>query len=161
MPAIAPDHIPERLYPVIKALCATGVEVEHKGGMHTIEAFPASGGDGTGNLGVSNIINSVPTSGYATKQYPEINLRIEGDAAYSAVATTRADTMSVTGTYTGTSSYVYQVQVPSGATNQMQWRKFAKGATPAGAYTTAVSAVGMFGEGSTHGRSATAGSSGS
>ena len=106
-------------------------------GMHTIEAFPASGGDGTGNLGVSNIINSVPTSGYATKRYPEINLRIEGDAAYSAVATTRAGTMSVTGTYAGTSSYVYQVQVPSGATNQIQWRKFAKGATPAGAYTTA------------------------
>ena len=73
-------------------------------GMHTIEAFPASGGDGTGNLGVSNIINSVPTSGYATKRYPEINLRIEGDAAYSAVATTRAGTMSVTGTYAGTSS---------------------------------------------------------
>ena len=47
--------------------------------------------------------------------------------------------MSVTGTYAGTSSYVYQVQVPSGATNQIQWRKFAKGATPAGAYTTAVS----------------------
>jgi len=45
--------------------------------------------------------------------------------------------MSVTGTYAGTSSYVYQVQVPSGATNQIQWRKFAKGATPAGAYTTA------------------------
>ena len=27
MPAIAPDHIPERLYPVIEALCATGVDV--------------------------------------------------------------------------------------------------------------------------------------
>ena len=27
MPAIAPDHVPERLYPVIEALCATGKDV--------------------------------------------------------------------------------------------------------------------------------------
>ena len=46
--------------------------------------------------------------------------------------------LTVSGTYTGTSSYVYQLE-PHGTTSQFRWRKYALGGTEAdaGAWTNA------------------------
>ena len=114
-------------------------------GSHTIHAYPGAGslsGGGSavpavgyanqGGVGLSNIINAVPTHGYLAADYPTAYLKIVGAAAVSAVSGVLPDELTVTGTYTGTSSYVYQLE-PHGATNEFRWRKYALGSTEADA----------------------------
>ena len=122
-------------------------------GSHAIHAYPAAGSLASGSsavpavgyanqggVGLSNIINAVPTHGYLAADYPTAYLKIVGAAAVSAVSHLGylEDDLTVTGTYTGTSSYVYQLE-PHGTTSQFRWRKYALGSTEAeaSAWTTA------------------------
>ena len=124
-------------------------------GSHAIHAYPAAGslsGGGSavpavgyanqGGVGLSNIINAVPTHGYLAANYPTAYLRIVGAAAVGAVSGVLSSELTVSGTYTGTSSYVYQLE-PHGTTSQFRWRKYALGGTEAdaGAWTNANAVV--------------------
>ena len=124
-------------------------------GSHAIHAYPAAGslsGGGSavpavgyanqGGVGLSNIINAVPTHGYLAANYPTAYLRIVGAAAVGAVSGVLSGELTVSGTYTGTSSYVYQLE-PHGTTSQFRWRKYALGGTEAdaGAWTNANAVV--------------------
>ena len=124
-------------------------------GSHAIHAYPAAGslsGGGSavpavgyanqGGVGLSNIINAVPTHGYLAAVYPTAYLKIVGAAAVSPVSGVLADELTVSGTYTGDSSYVYQLE-PHGTTSQFRWRKYALGSSEAdaGSWTTANAVV--------------------
>lgn len=111
-------------------------------GAHTIHAFPAAGslqgggsavpGEGyanQGGVGLSNIINGVPTQGYLQHTYPTAYLKIVGAAEVTGVTGVLADELTVAGTYTGKSSFVYQLEPETSST--FKWRKYAYGASEA------------------------------
>ncbi|XRB21119.1 IPT/TIG domain-containing protein [Pseudoscourfieldia marina] len=80
--------------------------------------------------GVSNFATTVHTPGYVYHTYPQIEIQIAGDAAVGPIRTQQAPTsLNVSDTYTGVSSYVYEIQVPATSSTVFQWRKWMKGFT--------------------------------
>lgn len=119
------------------------VPLKSNTGAHTIHAFPLAGslsgggsavsGSGYANgvgIGLSNVITGTITNGYLAHSYPTAYLKIAGAASNSKVDGTYANDLVVTGTYTGTASWTYQLE-PDGTGNTFRWRKFGLGATEA------------------------------
>ena len=114
-------------------------------GNHSIYAYPTAGSGGgsssahvTGSssergTGLSNVINAVATQGYLIANYPTTFLKIRGEPSISAVLGERADELIVTGTYSGHSSYVYQIEPDADAATNYKWRKFPLGSSDADA----------------------------
>ena len=98
-------------------------------GWHTVTAVPTPGHIENGRYGLSNVINSVPTSGYVSNHYPDINVGIVGGAIYTPVVSAMPSVLRVTGTFSGTSSWVYEIAATGAST--VKWRRYAKGASPA------------------------------
>ena len=98
-------------------------------GWHTITAVPTPGHVENGRYGLSNVINSVPTSGYVSNHYPDVNIEIVGEPVFTPVLSAMPNIVHVTGTYSGSSSYVYEV-VATGAST-VKWRRYAKGSSAA------------------------------
>ena len=97
-------------------------------GWHTVTAVPTPGHIENGRYGLSNVINSVPTSGYVSNHYPDINVEIVGGAIYTPVVSAMPSVLRVTGTFSGT-SWVYEIAATGAST--VKWRRYAKGASPA------------------------------
>ena len=99
-------------------------------GWHTITAVPTPGHVENGRYGLSNVINSVPTSGYVSNHYPDISVEIAGEAIYTPVASAMPGIVRVTGTYSGTSSWVYEIVATGSVGSDVKWRRYAKGTSP-------------------------------
>lgn len=108
-------------------------------GNHSIYAYPAAGtmsggmtavlGSGHAHargVGLSNVINAVPTQGYLVARYPKTYIKIIGTPAISVITGALADELTVSGSYSGLTSYVYQVE-PYGSANLFRWRKYPLG----------------------------------
>lgn len=114
-------------------------------GNHSIFAFPAAGsssggasavsnggGDSQRGIGLSNIIHAVATQGFPVASYPTTYIKIVGEADISEVLGVFADELFISGTYSGSSSYVYQLE-PHGSTSLFRWRKYPLGLSDANA----------------------------
>ena len=114
-------------------------------GNHSIFAFPAAGSSSGGasaisnsgrdsqrGIGLSNIIHAVATQGFPVASYPTTYIKIVGEAEISEVLGVFADELFISGTYSGSSSYVYQLE-PHGSTSLFRWRKYPLGLSDANA----------------------------
>jgi hypothetical protein len=114
-------------------------------GNHTIYAYPAAGtisggtsaATGSGftherGVGLSNVINAVPTQGYLVVGYPTSYIKIIGTPAFSEVSGSLSDELTVSGIYSGLSSYVYHIE-PHGSSILFRWRKYPLGLSDANA----------------------------
>lgn len=114
-------------------------------GNHSIYAYPAAGASSGGTsavsgsgdtyqrgVGLSNVINAVATQGYLVAKYPTTYIKIIGAPAISEIGGALADELAVSGTYSGSSSYVYQIE-PHASDTLFRWRKYPLGLSDANA----------------------------
>lgn len=114
-------------------------------GNHSIYAYPAAGtisggtsavpGSGYAHqrgVGLSNVINAVATQGYLVAKYPTTYVKIIGTPAISEITGALADELAVSGIYSGSSSYVYQIE-PYASDDLFRWRKYPLGLSDANA----------------------------
>eukprot|EP00227_Mantoniella_beaufortii_P007969 CAMPEP_0197578958 /NCGR_PEP_ID=MMETSP1326-20131121/3043_1 /TAXON_ID=1155430 /ORGANISM="Genus nov. species nov., Strain RCC2288" /LENGTH=1667 /DNA_ID=CAMNT_0043142265 /DNA_START=375 /DNA_END=5378 /DNA_ORIENTATION=- len=114
-------------------------------GNHSIYAYPAagmvyggssavlrSGSTHDRGVGLSNVINAVPTQGYLVAKYPTTYIKIIGASSISEISGSLADELTVSGIYTALSSYVYQIE-PHSSSILFRWRKYPLGMSDANA----------------------------
>ena len=94
--------------------------------------MPGSGYAHQRGVGLSNVINAVATQGYLVAKYPTSYVKIIGTPAISEITGALADELAVSGTYSGLSSYVYQIE-PHTSNNLFRWRKYPLGLSDANA----------------------------
>jgi hypothetical protein len=104
-------------------------------GNHSIKVVQTDGyhNAGTKGVGISNLVTSEPTPGYATTEFPVMYVKIAGDPEYQYITGELQNELFVDGSYTGSSSFVYEIEPygndypHTGVTWSFRWRKWPKG----------------------------------